>query len=300
MLELFQTVGQILVTVFVLTSMANVGLTQKPSRILAHLRNWHFLLAMVLVNLVVTPALMLLALQLVDVEPHYATGLLVMGLAAGAPFLIKLTQTSESDLALGATVLMVLMVATVLLMPVMLPLLMPGVEVEVWPMVQALLVQMALPLAVGMLFAQVAQKAAGAIQPWIARVSNIALYGLIVATLIGYSPALLDAQLWLALAVGLVVLVVAFTVGYMMGDGHDHLKDVGGLGTAQRGTAAALIVATTAFDDPRVLVVIVILNTLGVVLLIAAARWMASDGGIQWLSPAGPDMPTRALEGERS
>jgi hypothetical protein len=63
----------------------------------------------------------------------------------------------------------------------------------------------------------------------------------------------------------------------MMGDGRDNLKDVGGPGTAQRGTAAALIVATQNFDDARVLIIITIVNTLGIVLLIAAAKAMARD-----------------------
>lgn len=35
--------------------------------------------------------------------------------------------------------------------------------------------------------------------------------------------------------------LLALFLAWTMGDGHDHLQDVGGLGTAQRGTAAALI-----------------------------------------------------------
>lgn len=291
MLELFQSIGGFLVTVFVLTSMFNVGLTQKPAKIWAHLRNWQFLVAMVIINLLVTPALMVFALELVNVAPHYATGLIVMGVASGAPFLIKLAQASESDIALGATVLMVLMVATVVIMPILLPLLLPGVEVEVWPMVQALLVQMVAPLVLGMIVAQVFETFDEMIQPWVARASNFALYGLIVAILIGYSPSLLDGELWVALILGMAVLVIAFTVGYLMGDGHNQLKDIAGLGTAQRGTAAALITATSAFDDPRVLVIITMLNTVGVVFLILAAKAMSSDNGFNWLSPEGADVP---------
>ena len=37
----------------------NVGLTQRPSKIIKHLSNWHYLVRMMVVNLAVVPALML-------------------------------------------------------------------------------------------------------------------------------------------------------------------------------------------------------------------------------------------------
>ena len=45
---------------------------------------------MLLVNLVVVPALMIAGISVVELDPIYAAGLVVFGMAAGAPFLIKL------------------------------------------------------------------------------------------------------------------------------------------------------------------------------------------------------------------
>lgn len=293
MFEFFQTVGSWGVSVFVVTSMLNVGLTQKPSRLLEHLGNRAFLVRMVLINLVVVPALMIAATTVVPLEPVYAAGLLLFSLAAGAPFLIKLASTSESDIALAATVLLVLMVATVAVLPIALPRIIEGLTVDTGAVVGALLLQMILPLVVGMVALQVAEGLVATVQPWIARISNIALYVLIVAIIVGYLPSMADLELWKAIAVGMVVLLLALFLGWMMGDGHDHLQDVGGLATAQRGTAAALIVAQTNFDDPRVLVVITLVNTLGVVLLIAAAKVMSRENGFSALVPASADPPHR-------
>ena len=69
MFEFFQTLGSWGVTVFVVTSMLNVGLTQRPSRLLTHLSNKAFLLRMVLLNFLVVPALMIAATELVDLDP---------------------------------------------------------------------------------------------------------------------------------------------------------------------------------------------------------------------------------------
>lgn len=154
MLDLFKLIASWLVPLFVVTSMLNVGLTQKPSRILHHLRNYRFLVRMVATNLIIVPALMVFTLQLVPVEDAYAAGLIVFSLAAGAPFLIKLTAASEHDLALGATVLMVLMAATVALMPILLPLLIEGLAVDSLGIVRTLLLQMIAPMLVGMAIAE--------------------------------------------------------------------------------------------------------------------------------------------------
>lgn len=203
-------------------------------------------------------------------------------------------------MALAATVLLVLMVATVVVLPVALPLVIEGLTVDTGAVVGSLLRQMILPLVVGMVALQFAESLVAVVQPWIAKISNVALYVLIVAIIIGYLPSMADPELWKAIAVGMVVLLLALFLGWMMGDGHANLQDVAALGTAQRGTAAALIVAQTNFDDPRVLVVITLVNTLGVVLLIAAAKVMSSKNRFSALEPVVADTPRRRPERQSS
>lgn len=296
MTEFFQQAIGYLVLIFVVTSMLNVGLTQKPSRILFHLQNHQFLLTMLIVNLMLVPALMIYALRLVPVAPHYEVGLLLFGLAAGAPFLIHLTRTSKRDLALGATVMMVLMLGTVVTMPIVLPVLIDGVTVSAWEIVAPMFTQMILPMVIGMVILQWFESFTAIVQPWVAKLSNIALYALLVAIVVGFSTALADPDIWIALGVGFGVLIIAFFIGYMIGDGHDQLKDIGGLATAQRGTAPAMIVASSAFEDPRILVVITLLNALAVILLILAAKWLSPDNRFSFLTPVAADTPRRTSD----
>ena len=49
------------------------------------------------------------------------------------------------------------------------------------------------------------------------------------------------------------------------------------MGTAQRNTAAGLIVATQNFSDPNVLVMMTLASTVGMVLLLAIARAISRD-----------------------
>jgi BASS family bile acid:Na+ symporter len=274
----FQDLTSYALPVFVIATMFNVGLTQKPSAIGENLRNWHFLVRMLLANFIIVPALMYTLVNLVgDYTPAQSAGLMIMGVCAGAPFLIKLTQTSQNDIALGATVMMVLMVATVLVAPVALPFVIEGLEVDAWSIAQSLFLQMLLPIIVGMIVAQVASSFADSIQPWVARIGNIALYVVLLATIIGYWPEIRDLLGTGAIAGGLVVLLLAFFVGYLFGDGKDHLQDVGGLGTAQRNTAATMIIASDNFTDPTVFVIVSVVNALGIIMLMLIARLLSRD-----------------------
>lgn len=277
MYEFFRSFVPILVPTFVVTTMLHVGLTQAPSDILQCLKNRSFVLKMVIANFIAAPALMYVMLRFTSFDPALDAGLLVFSLCAGAPFLIKLTQTAKHDLALGASTMLLLMVLTVLYVPLVLPRLLEGLSVDAWAIAKSLLLQLVLPIAIGMLAARFAARIAERSQGVIAQVGNIALYAVIVATLIGYWPNTREILGHGAILAGLAFIAGSFAIGYLAGRGADHHEDIGGLGTAQRNTAAGLIIATENFEDPNVLVIIIVANTLGIVMLLLIARLLSRD-----------------------
>ena len=217
--ELFRTVVQIGIPVFVISAMLNVGLSHTPSEILGHLKERTFVVKMVLANFIFVPLLALAVLWLTSFGAGFEAGLLIFGLCAGAPFLIKLTQTAEHDLALGAATMMLLMVLTVAYVPLVLPRLLPGASVGAWPIAQPLLLQMLLPIAVGMLIARFLNGLSRRVQPGIARLSNLALYAVLGGTLIGYFPDLIDIIRSGAILALVFVVGAAFGIGYLAGWG---------------------------------------------------------------------------------
>lgn len=291
--ELFQSSVTWLTPLFVVSAMLNVGLTQKPSKIAVHLRNWQYLLRMALANFVVVPALMVFFIGIFGVEPPYALGLIIFSAAAGAPLLIKLTARSQNNIAAGATVQMVLMVGTVLVMPLLLPLLIAGVHVDPGPMITSLLLQMVAPMAVGMILLSTAESFTAAVQPWVARLSNVAMYAMLIATLAGHLDVLGDLQMWSAIGTGAIALFIAFYVGHSMGLGESTQSQIGALGTAQRNTAAAVIVAQGNFEDPLVFLTVVMLNTIMMFLLLTIATLMSKDIKMALLEPLEADPPRR-------
>jgi bile acid:Na+ symporter, BASS family len=280
MFEFFRSLVEIVAPIFVISTMLNVGLTQRLSDITGHLKDYPFVLKMLLANFVLAPLVMILILTFTSFDPALRDGLLIFALCAGAPFLIKLTQTAEHDVALGAAVMILLIAATVIYVPIVLPMVMYGVAVDGWAIAKTLFLQMLLPIVVGMLAVQFLPNLAKKIQPWVGILGNITLYVLVAATLIGYFPNMISIVGTGAILVGLAFVAAAFGIGYLMGGGKDHLEDVGGLGTAQRNTAAGVIIATQNFDDPNVLVMLTLANTLGIVMLLLIAKRLSRDNKI--------------------
>lgn len=280
MFEFLRSAIQYIAPVFIIATMLNVGLTQKPSDIAHHLKNWPFVVKMLLANFVFAPLLMIVALHFVPFDPALKAGLLIFSLGAGAPLLIKLTQTAEHDVALGAAVMLLLTVVTVPYMPILLPMVLSGVSVDGVAVAKSLLLQLLLPIGAGMLLVQLMPGVVKKFQPWIAKLGTLALYALIVVTLVGYYPNLLDIVGKGAFLVGLAFVGAAFGLGYLAGLGKDHLEDIGGLGTAQRNTAAGVIIALENFSNPNVLVMLTLANMLGIVMLLLIAKMLSRDNRV--------------------
>ena len=56
---------------------------------------------------------------------------------------------------------------------------------------------------------------------------------------------------------------------------------MGGLGTAQRNTAAGIIIAVQNFRDPNVLVMLTLANMLGIVMLLFVAKALSRDNKVR-------------------
>jgi BASS family bile acid:Na+ symporter len=291
--DFFKDLANIALPVFVVSTMFNVGLTQKLSQVLEYLRNRGFFIRMLVANFIAAPLTMIVVTKILDFAAPLEAGLIVFSVCAGAPFLIKLTLTSEHDLALGAAVMLVLVIGTVVVAPLLLPVMLEGINVDAWEVTQSLFLQLILPIIVGMLLVQFLTDPARRIQPFVARAGNYTLYLVIIATLIGYAPSLWDIVKTGALLVGLGFVLVCFGYGYLAGSGKDHLQDVGGLGTAQRNTAASMVIALQNFTNSDVFVMITLVNTLGIVLLIVLAQALKKDNGsVEFgMSPASVPLP---------
>jgi bile acid:Na+ symporter, BASS family len=257
---------------FVLSSMLAMGLGLRVSDIVAPLRNWRLVILALLANFVVMPFAALILARTLRLEESMGIGLLLLGMAAGAPFLPKLAQISKGNLAFAVGLMVLLMVITVGYFPVVLPLLLPGVSVNPGQIARSLVLLMLLPLGSALAVKANRPGLAATIKPFFDKTSNLSLIALMaLQTLLNVRSVMAVFGTGGILA-GVLFLAVGFIVGWALGGAARETRSVLGLGTAQRNIAAALVVANQSFDDPNVVVMVVVIAILGLLTLMPLSR----------------------------
>lgn len=273
--DALEIVSKLAVLVFVVTCMVTVGLGLSARDVVAPLRRARLVALAVLANFVVAPAIAYALTRLVPLERPHAIGLLLLGGAAGAPFLPKLAQLARGDLAFSVGLMLLLVVGSVFFMPVVLPLLIPGLAAGPWPILRPLLFTMLVPLAVGMAVKSRSPRWAARGRPMFEKASNVSMV-LAVALLIGLNfDAMLGTFGTGAVAAGVAFVSLSLATGYALGGPNPGVRSVLGVGTGQRNVAAALVIATQNFADPGVVVMLLTTTLAGLVVLVFAARWFA-------------------------
>lgn len=276
MAEFLQSTSSVAILVFVVSCMATAGLGLRVGEIVAPLSRGRLVLAAVLANFVIAPGIAYGLTLLVPLERSHAIGLLLLGGAAGAPFLPKLAEAARGDAAFAVGLMLLLMAGSVAFMPLVLPHMIPGLAAEPWPILKPLLLTMLLPLGLGVLVKNRFDWLAARIAPVSARISNLSM-ALAVLLLIGLNAgAMLGTFGTGAVAVGMVFVALSLGAGYVLGGSSPTIRSTLGLGTGQRNIAAAMLLATQNFpEEPGVVAMLLVSTFSGLAILMIAARRFA-------------------------
>ena len=255
---------------FLVSSMLAVGLSLTVSEIIGPLRSVRLVVAGLLANFILVPLIAVGAAKLLQLEQPFAIGLLLLGLAPGAPFLPKLIELMKGDLACSVGLLVLLMAGSMVFLPLALPRLLPGVEVSIWQIARPLLFLMALPLSAGLILRARYERFAARCRPGLNRVANATLCVVLVFVIGLNLPGVLHVFGTGAVAAAVLFTAVAAIAGHLLGGPGLATRRVMALGTGFRNIAAALVVAEEDFPDPKVSVMLVVTALLGLVILLPA------------------------------
>lgn len=271
-MDLKQAAISLAMFVFVLSSMIGMGLGLRVAEIVAPLRNLRLVTLSLVANFVVMPFAALALARILRLDESMRIGLLLLGMAGGAPFLPKLAQIARGNLAFAVGLMVLLMVTTVGYLPVVLPMLLPGVSVNPAQIARSLVLLMLLPLGGALAVNANRPDLAGKIKPFFDRTSNLSLIVLMgLQTLLNVRSVMAVFGTGGILA-GVLFLAVGFAAGWVLGGSTKDTQSVLGLGTAQRNIAAALVVGDQSFDDPNVVVMVVVIAIVGLLTLMPLAR----------------------------
>ncbi len=270
--DFFTAIAELAGLLFIVTSMLAMGMSLTMPMILQPLKNMRLVVLALLANFVLVPLLAYVIKLIIPLEQSLQIGLIVLATAAGAPFLPKLVQGAKGNLALGVGLMMLLMVVTIIYLPIVLPLLLPGVSVIPWDIAKSLIVLMLIPLAIGLLIKSHSPDVAAEYQPVMNKVSSVSILILLVVGL-GLNVSNIISLIGSGGMVALLLFIVgSLLIGFLLGGRDPQVRSVMGLGTAQRNVSAAILVSAQNFGRTNTLSFVLVAAILLLLILLPTAR----------------------------
>jgi len=263
------------VVVFVVSSTLAVGLRLTVGQILTPLRNGRLVAASLLASFVLSPLLAIALASVLGLDEPLRVGLLLCGVAAGAPFVLKLAELARGHIPFSVGLVVVLMVVTVGYVPFVLPMLLAGVRVDSGAIARSLILLMLIPLAFGLGVRARYGGIAARLAPVVSAVSSISMICVVALTTAGHFQSVLGVLGTYAILAAVVFTGVCVGFGWVLGGPSVDTRTVLALGTAQRNTAAALVVASQNFRDPNVIVMITVVMIIAFAMLVPLSWFFA-------------------------
>jgi BASS family bile acid:Na+ symporter len=273
MTEILELLFKISVYTFVVVGMISMGLKVTVRQIIDPLKDIKLVSLALIANFVMSPLLVYLIIYFIPVSEAEKIGFLLLSVAAGAPFLPKLAEIADSDIAYSIGIMLLLMILTVFFMPVVLPFMLPGTEVNSLSIARSLITLMIIPLFAALFFRQRFEKTAAKLFPPTKIITDISLLLLIVA-LVGLNYSNLLNMFGTTMLAIILLLVGTTIIGYFMGGKDKDKKVVMSLCTGQRNISAALLVAAENFKDKEIILTLVAISIIGLLFRVPYARWI--------------------------
>jgi len=255
--ETLLLVTQVGMLTFVVASMAAMGLGLTIERIVEPLRDMRMVALLLAANFVAVPLIAIGATKILPMDDAAATAVIIIATCAGAPFLPKLAQLSKSDLPLSVGAMVLLMVATIVYAPIVVPLVIEGADVSASDIASSLILFMLIPLGIGLVIKARYEELADSWVGTAGQISSVALLlGIGAALFVTWRDIIGAIGSWIFIGVG-VILVAGLVFGYLAGYGRSGRdKTLTGLASAQRNISAALVVAASLGGDVIVLTLV--------------------------------------------
>lgn len=136
---------------------------------------------------------------------------------------------------------------------------------------------MLIPLAIGLLFKSHSPDSAAQWQPVMNKISSLAILALLVVGIGINLSAILDLIGSLGIVALLLFIAGSLAIGMLLGGREAGIRNVMGLGTAQRNVSAAIVVSVQNFGGTNTISFVLVAAILMLLLLLPTARRMGTN-----------------------
>jgi BASS family bile acid:Na+ symporter len=280
-MQFLQTTFSPLVLIFTVSNLAAMGLQVKMPEVIVALRNKKSLALIFVWGWVLGPAFGYLITRVLPLAEPYVIVVLLASLAPCAPFLQQMVGKARGDMGFAGALIPLVAVGTVVLMPLMAPLLIKGLTISTWALAKPLLLTILLPLMIGAAIRYYADTVATKIFPAVKLIAMLSTLTTIVWCLVLYGRGMLDTAGELALLSMTLFMVGMGLITYRFGFGlKQNQRSVMALGMGTRNVAAVLAAALAIPNaDPLIVTMTVMWTLWSVVLAAIGARIFAKQAG---------------------
>ena len=278
-IEFIQTIFNPTVLVFTVSNLAAMGLQVNMPNLITALRDKKFLALVFVWGWILGPAFGYLITKVLPLAEPYVIVVLLTSLAPCAPFLQQVVGKSRGDMNFAGAFIPLTAVGTVVLMPLMAPLLIQGLTISTWALAKPLLLTVLLPLIIGVAVREYAAAVANKMFPAVKAIAALSTLALIVFCLALYGRAMLNTAGSYALLSMTLFMIGMGLITYRFGFGLKQTeRSVMALGMGTRNIAAVLAGALAIPNgDPRIVVMVIMWTLWSVVLAFAAAPLLAKQ-----------------------
>src|SRR5215469_11876880 len=266
---------------FVVSSMMAMGVGFTVRQIIDALRDVRLVFLALLANFVAMPLGALALDKIFQLDEPLGVGLLLLGAAAGAPFLPTLTELAKGNLPFAVGIMVLLSVGTVGYLPLVLPVLLPGVAVNSAKIAGWLFLLTLLPLAAGLFLRAGREEIARSVKPVLDWVSHVSLVPIVLLLVVANIDKIFHVFGTRGILAGFLLILLGFGIGWILGGPGIDTRRALALGTGQRNIAAAFVVASESFSDPSVVIMVMVVTIVGLLTLMPLCHVLANYGAGQ-------------------
>ncbi|MEI7900639.1 MAG: hypothetical protein WCK89_10310 [bacterium] len=250
----------ITVVVFTVSGLMAGGLECDLKQALKWLRSPKLLVPCILWSWVAGPALAWLLAQVLPLSPGHVAGLMLCSLAPIAPFLPLAAMRAKGDMTFSGAYVLLGTILTVVLMPLMAPLLIKGLTLSAWALAKPLIILVLLPLLIGIAIRFYKPAVATKIFPWVKKTSGVWLLLCLATTLWIYGKQMLSTIGSFAPGAWVVFMVVMAVLPYLIGFGlKQNQRSVMALGQSSRNISAGFVAFFGITNAPEGMFLMVLL-----------------------------------------
>jgi BASS family bile acid:Na+ symporter len=281
---LLGAVFNVFLVVMIVSTMLSAGFTTTVDNLVAVLRRFWLVIAVLAVGLALRPIAGWVIAELFSLDDAAFIALVLLACVPGAPLGVKFVMAAKAAVTTGAALQVLLAVVGSFTFAPVANLILgaadigDGVELPVWDILKTVVVLQIVPFAIGMLTRFWVEDTALEWNKTALKVSGPSFLAVVALAILGSWQTMIDLIGSAAMLAGIVFAIVALLLGYVIATGDRKTREATGL--VQIGSNAGPVFAAIAiaFDnDPAILGAAVVMVMLQIIVAIVASGYFGKD-----------------------